>query len=160
MFQNMMWIALLTMTPFIELRGGIPYGILILNMPVWTVVLTAVVTNILIGVAAYFFIDRLIWLLRFLPPVERFYHRTVERMQKKITPFMEKYCCLGLALFIGIPLPMSGVFSGAIIGKLLGMRFRNFLISVIIGVCMAAIIVTSLTLTGQSLASIFIKPVI
>ena len=73
MFQNMMWIALLTMTPFIELRGGIPYGILILNMPVWTVVLTAVVTNILIGVAAYFFIDRLIWLLRFLPPVERFY---------------------------------------------------------------------------------------
>ena len=69
---------------------------------------------------------------------------------------MDKYGEIGLAIFIGIPLPGSGVYSGALAAYLIGMNFKRFIIAATIGVFIAGTIVTLATIGGTS-AFIFIR---
>jgi uncharacterized membrane protein len=62
-----------------------------------------------------------------------------------------------VAIFIGIPLPGSGVYTGAVASFLIGLNFKKFIIADIIGVLIAGILVTIICLTGAGLSSIFIK---
>jgi len=78
-------------------------------------------------------------------------------MQKKINKHVDKYGELAVAIFIGIPLPGSGVYSGAIAAYLLGLKYRKFIIANIIGVLIAGIIVTIISLTGAGIFNIFLK---
>ena len=64
---------------------------------------------------------------------------------KKLFRFRPVYIAF-LAIFIGIPLPGSGVWTGALAAYLLGVRFRDFAIACVIGVLIAAAIVTAVTL--------------
>jgi len=67
-------------------------------------------------------------------------------VQKRIKPYVDKYGELGVAVFIGIPLPGSGVYTGAFGAFLLGLDRRKFAIANVLGVCIAGTIVTAVTL--------------
>ncbi|MFH1506374.1 MAG: small multi-drug export protein [archaeon] len=157
MLQEIMWVIIWTLLPITELRASIPLGILIYGLPIWVVVLTAIIANILIAIVVYFVLDWLIKFIQRFPRIHAFYLRTVERVQKKIDKAVDRWGWIALAIFIGIPLPGSGVYTGALAGKIIGVDFKRFMISAIIGVLIAAAVVTALTLTGQGVASIFIK---
>ena len=64
------------------------------------------------------------------------------RTQKNIQKSVDKYGELGVALFIGVPLPGSGVYSGALGAYVIGLNFKKFIIADIIGVLIAGTIVT------------------
>ncbi len=68
-----------------------------------------------------------------------------------LSKFTEKYSALGLALFIAIPLPGSGVYMGTLGAFVLGLERKKFLIASAVGVTLAGIIVTLLTMTGMSI---------
>ena len=87
------------------------------------------------------------------------YNKYVEKTQKKIHKYVEKYGTLGVAIFIGIPLPGSGVYSGAIGSYVLGLSYKKFILAAILGVLIAGIIVTIVTLIGGNGLAVFIKPV-
>ncbi|MBO7532342.1 MAG: small multi-drug export protein, partial [Victivallales bacterium] len=70
------------------------------------------------------------------------FEKYLERAQRKLKPQIEKYGTMGLALFIGIPLPGTGAYTGAAGAFALGMKKRQFAIANIAGVCMAGIAVT------------------
>ena len=70
----------------------------------------------------------------------------LERTQHRIHPYVEKYGEFGVAVFIGIPLPGSGVYTGAFGSYLLGLDKRKFIIANVIGVLIAATAVTALCL--------------
>jgi len=151
-------IVLLTFAPFLELRASIPYGIVALGKEQWWIVfLVAVVTNILLGPILYVLFDKFLHLLLRIGWVKRIWDRVVARTQKKIHPLVEKYGMWGLSVFIGIPLPGSGVYSGSIGGYLLGFSFREFLISTVIGVLIAATAVTAIMLAGANTFGFLIK---
>ena len=150
-------IILVTFLPLLELRASIPYGILALNVNWVVVFLTAIVANIILGLVVYWILDKFIHLIIKIKPLGKFYHKTVERTQKKIHKTVEKYGELGVAIFIGIPLPMSGVYTGALGAYLLGLGYKKFMIANIIGVLFAAIIVTLVTLTGAEAFNFLIK---
>ncbi len=113
------------------------------------VFLICVITNAILGPIIYILLDKFIHLIIEIKPVGKIYHKIVERTQKKIHPYVEKYGELGLAVFIGLPVPGSGSYSGALGAYLLGLDFKKFTIANFIGVTIAGILVTLIILTGN-----------
>ncbi|RLE39129.1 hypothetical protein DRJ17_01910 [Candidatus Woesearchaeota archaeon] len=157
-------VFLLTFIPWLEQRYSIPIGILsgsitlpfgftlqAYGLPWWWVLLVAASANIIVGVIAYIVIDKAVHLLFFWRGFERFWHRRIEKTQKRIRGYVERYGLLGMSLFIAIPLPGSGVYTGAIGSYALGLGFRKFFIANVIGVLLSAMIITLITLGVGSL---------
>lgn len=152
-------IILLTFTPALELRASIPYGILVAKLPWEVVVPLSIATNILLGPIFFFLLDKFMHLLLRIGVVNRFWNRMILKTQKKIHPLVEKYGVWGLSVFIGVPLPGSGVYSGAIGGYLLGFTKREFYFATVLGVLIAAAAVTAVVLTGTGAWGLLIKKV-
>ena len=150
-------IVLLTFMPLLELRASIPYGILIAGEHWLPVVALAILANILVGPMTYLLLDKFLHLVLRIKFIDWYWQRTVVKTQKKIHPLVEKYGTLGLAVFIGVPLPGSGVYSGAFGGYLLGFTKKEFYIATVVGVLIAAAAVTAVVMTGASTFDLFIK---
>jgi uncharacterized membrane protein len=88
--------------------------------------------------------------LRRFYPLRKFFEWFVERTKNK-AGLIEKYEALGLALFVGVPLPMTGAWTGCIAATLFKIRFRYALFAIVAGVLIAAAIVTAVYFTGKGL---------
>jgi uncharacterized membrane protein len=164
MLKNLLILFGITLIPAFELRASIPYGILAgsLNLPFdvtvqgmglrWPFVFAVcVVSNMILGTALYPFIDIIMRTLERIPFVGRFWSKFVVRTQRRIHPYVERWGTIGIALFIAVPLPGSGSYSGALGGYLLGMSYRRFILANAVGVTLAGIAVTIATLTGEGI---------
>ncbi len=158
MFNDILWIFLITLVPTLELRASIPYGILAgVN---WIMVFViAIVSNIILAGFVWFFVKYLMHFFLEISFVNRIYSRLVIRSQKKLKPYVDKYGVLGLALFIGVPLPGSGVYTGGLGAYLLGYRFTDYFKASIIGVLIAGVAVTIISLSGNSALQFLLKPI-
>lgn len=159
MESQILWIILLTLTPFFELRASIPYGILVAKMQWWWVFLIAVITNAILGPVLYILIDKVLHVFLKIKSLDKIYSKYVEKTQRKIHPYVEKYGEYGVALFIGVPLPGSGSYSGALGSYILGLDFKKFTIANILGVLIAGIIVTIISVAGNGTLSFFLKTI-
>jgi uncharacterized membrane protein len=147
----------ITFIPTLELRASIPYGLSITDYHWFMVFMVCVIANFIIGIMIFIFLDRIIKIMCFFKPVETLWNKYIERTQKRISEGVEKYGEWAVAVFIGIPLPGSGVYTGALASFLIGLSFKKFIIANIIGVLIAGILVTIIYFTGSGLANIFIK---
>ena len=124
---------IISMVPILELRGGLlAAGPAFLNIPMWRAIPVGIIGNLL----PIPFI--LLLITKRLKPV-------VEKLEKKAmsqSANIEKYEFWGLVAFVGIPLPGTGAWTGALIAALLGIRFRKAFPAIVIGVCLAACIMT------------------
>ena len=150
-------LILITLIPTLELRASIPYGILRADIHWWLVVLVCVVTNIVLGPLVYLFLDKAMDLLLSFQWLNGIYGKTVTRTQRRIQKSVDRYGEMGVALFIGIPLPGTGSYSGALGAYLLGLGYRRFIIANVIGVLMAGSIVTAVVLSGVEAFRVLIK---
>ena len=116
----------LTLLPFLELRASIPYGILSTDIHWGFVFLICVVSNVLLGPVIYVFLGKAMNVFTRVKAIDRAYQKYMVKAQNRIHPYVEKYGELGVALFIGVPLPGSGVYSGALGSYVLGLSFRKF----------------------------------
>ena len=152
------WILiLLTLAPFLELRASIPYGIFQTDLNLFWVVIIATLTNIALAPILYLFLNYVVHLFLKVKKIDKIWKKVIGRTQRKIHPYVEKYGIIGLALFIGIPLPGSGVYSGAIGAYILGYEFKEFFTAAVIGVIIAAMGVTLISIFGQGAWLWFIR---
>ena len=168
MITKILILILITFIPALELRASIPLGILsggvnIFNFTLqgfgmnWGIVfLICVMSNILLGIFVYIIISKFIQYFLKFKLFNKFYHYKVEKIQRKIKPSVDRYGLLGLALFIGLPIPGSGSYTGALAAHVLGMDYKKFIVANTIGVTIAGILVTIITLTGIQIFSLFI----
>ena len=163
MILELLLVALLTFLPFLELRFSIPFGILEgtihlpfgislsgLGLPIVPVFLTAILSNILLGLVLYpvlQYVDGFCHRSRYA----RHYIQLLDRSRRKMRPYVKKYGVFGASLFIGVPIPGSGVFSGSLGALVLGMSRRNFYKALVLGVLIAGLAMTLLTVTGMSI---------
>ena len=147
----------ITFIPTLELRASIPYGIFGTDFHWFNVFIICVIANIIIGVIIYVFLEWIIKLMCIFKPINNLWNRYIDKTQQRISKGVEKYGEWAVAVFIGIPLPGSGVYTGAVAAFLIGLNFKKFMIANIIGVLIAGILVTGICLTGSSLSGIFIK---
>lgn len=150
-------IILWTLVPALELRASIPIGIIGYNIAWPIVFLVAVAANIILAPIVYFFLDKVVHIFLRIKWINKIYSKHIERTQKRIRPYVEKYGHYGLALFIGVPLPGSGVYTGMFAAYLLGIGYKKSFLAAIIGVLIAGIIVTLISVTGAEAWSFFIK---
>lgn len=142
MISKIPTVGLITLVPGLELRASIPYGLFALKLPLSYVIITAFLTNIILGIATYFFLDKFVHYFLRYHLFAKLYYKTVGKIQRRVHKYVEKFGILGVSLFIGIPLPGSGSYSGAIGAYALGLGFKKFIIANILGVLIAGTLVT------------------
>lgn len=152
-------LIVLTLLPFLELRASIPYGVFKTSISLLWVFVICVGVNILLAPLLYLFLDKAVHIFLRIKMIDKCYQKVVIRAQKKVHPYVEKYGILGLAIFIGIPLPGSGVYSGALGAYLLGFKFKDFFKAAVIGVVIAGVIVLLISTAGNSIFQVLIKRV-
>ena len=133
---------IISMVPILELRGGLlAAGPAFLNIPMWRAIPVGIIGNLLPIPFILLLITKIFdWMkgTKRLKPV-------VEKLEKKAmsqSANIEKYEFWGLVAFVGIPLPGTGAWTGALIAALLGIRFKKAFPAIVIGVCLAACIMT------------------
>ena len=148
-FSPKILILLLGALPVTELRASIPIGILVLKQTAKAAFFFSVLGNILPIAPVYFLLNPVSKKLSNTRFMRRFYEWLFKRARAH-AGIVEKYEAIGLMLFVAVPLPGTGVWTGAIIASLLRMRFAPTFIAASAGVIIAAVIVTALTLFGKS----------
>ncbi|HCG77132.1 MAG: ligand-binding protein SH3 [bacterium (Candidatus Ratteibacteria) CG_4_10_14_3_um_filter_41_18] len=141
---------LLAIAPVSELRGAIPYGILVAKLSVAEVFTLAFLGNLLPVIPLFFGIQSFLSWLGHFRWTRKFSLWFVERTKRKAV-IIEYYKAIGLALFVAIPLPLTGVWTGTIAANLFKMKFKYMFLGTVLGVLIAGIIVTILTLSGSEL---------
>ena len=143
---------LVSMVPIIELRGTLPFGVA-LRLPYYLAFPAAVAGNIIPAPFIIVYIRRIFqWMRRRIPRL----NGMVDRLERKAHLKGEKvtrYQYLGLWLFVAIPLPGTGAWTGALAAAFLEMRLRKALPAVILGVLTAGCIMLLLTHVGINLFS-------
>lgn len=129
--------------PYLELRGAIPLAWR-LGFNAMEAFVLAVIGNMIPVIPIIILFDPALDWLSKIPFCKRFTNWIFTRVRRK-APQIRKYGFWGLALFVSIPLPMTGAWSGAAIAFLLGMRKRVAFTSIFLGVLTAGLIVTILT---------------
>ena len=143
---------LVSMIPVIELRAGLPFGVA-LGLPYYLAFPAAVAGNLLPAPFIIVYIRRVFELLR------RYFPRLnglVDRLEKKAHlkgKRVQKYQYLGLWLFVAIPLPGTGAWTGSLAAAFLGMRLKKAMPAVMLGVLTAGCIMLALTHVGVNLFS-------
>ena len=132
-----LYVLLITMIPWIELRGSIPAGILLGLNPV-TVLIVALAANILVIYPAFIFLDFFFKLMEKIP----FMNCIINKTQRKVRPYVDKYGFIGLMLFVGVPLPGTGAYSGALAAHILGVKNKKAFLAIAAGVAIAGVLVT------------------
>ena len=131
MLKNYLLIFLISMVPIIELRGAIPIG-LGMGLPVLPTYLLCVLGNMIPVPFIYLFARKfLIWGYH-KPLIGPFCHFCIVKGEKGVT--------VALLLFVGIPLPGTGAWTGTLAASILDMKFKDVLIACMGGVLLAGII--------------------
>ncbi len=132
--------------PVSELRGSIPLA-LSFGMTVQKAFLLSIIGNFIPVIPVLFLLEPVSrWLSRF-KLFARFFDWLFTRTRSKADA-IQKYETLGLAIFVAIPLPMTGAWSGAIAASLLKMKFRYAVTGIILGILGAGLIVSVLCTLG------------
>lgn len=132
--------------PIAELRGAIPLA-LYYGMSFSKAFWLSVLGNIIFVAPALFLLEPVSNRLRRFRLWSRFFDWLFERTKKKADT-VQKYEALGLAIFVAIPLPISGAWSGVIAASLFKIKFRYAFIAIVAGVIGAGLIVLSLCAFG------------
>ena len=135
------WVAfIISMVPILELRGGLLAASL-MNVDILTAVPICIIGNILpIPFILWFITPIFTWLKKtklFRPMVEKLEAKALGKSEK-----IEKGYFWGLALFVGIPLPGTGAWTGALIAALLGIKFKKAFPAIIVGIIIATVIMS------------------
>ena len=149
-FSKELVVLIIAALPVLELRGALPVAINLFHFPWYYALLLAIVGNLLPVPFILLFLDAFSKLLGKIGIFERmlqwFFKHT--RRRGKI---IERYERIGLALFVAIPLPITGDWTGSVVDVLFGLRFKHALLSIFIGILIAGTIVTCATLLGWSI---------
>jgi len=138
-------VLLLAASPISELRGAIPAGVA-MGLPFAKVLMLSIIGNLLPVPILLFLLNPLAdWARKKVPFLHRFFEWFFERTRKKAA-LVEKYEALGLILFVAIPLPITGAWTGCAAATLFKVRRRYALISIALGVLIAATIVSCITM--------------
>ena len=137
-----------SMLPIIELRGAIPMAFA-LELPWFQAYLISVIGNLLPVPFILLLINFVLkWMsnskIKFFNKIANFLYKKVEKNREKI----EKYSFWGLCLFIAIPLPVTGAWTGSLVAAVIGMKPWKAFISALLGVLIAGAVVTLIVYGG------------
>ncbi len=141
-----MKVFLIAMIPIFELRGAIPIGIYSYHLSYWKVIPLAIAGNmvpIFLILLFFDFVTKIFFKFKLTKKLlEAIFRRTRSKSE-----IIEKYEEIGLMFFVAIPLPITRAWTGSLAAYLMGLSFWKSIFFIFLGVCIASIVVTFLTLS-------------
>lgn len=158
MIKEYLLTALLALLPISELRGAIPFAYFSgIKLPYAFFFSTAI--NMLVPIIGFVFLSTIHNLLYKWNFYRNFFDKTVIKARTKIEEKVNRFGILGLMIFVAIPLPITGAWTGTLGAWILGLPKKKSTLSIILGVLIAGIIVSLIIYTGIGINSIFIKSI-
>lgn len=137
---------LISMVPVIELRGAIPYGVAA-GLEPWLVAPLAIIGNLIPVPFILLFIRKIFQWMKKYEKLGKIAYKLEERAANK-NGKVKKSEFIGLLLFVAIPLPGTGAWTGALIAALMDMRMKRALPTIALGVLLAGIAVSLVAALG------------
>ncbi len=146
-FSKELVVLIIATLPIFELRGAIPVAINVFHFPWYYALSLAIIGNLLPVPFILLFFNTTSRLLSKIGIFSRMLSWLSERTRKRGRT-VERYERIGLALFVAIPLPVTGAWTGSMVAVLFGLKFKYAFLSILIGIFIAGVIVTCLSLLG------------
>lgn len=140
-------VVIISALPVIELRGALPVAINLFHMAWYKAFGLAVIGNLLVVPPLLLFLESLAKAISKVDIGRRLVNWVFERTRRR-GGVIEKYERIGLMLFVAIPLPVTGAWTGSVAAFLFGLKFNHAFFSIFCGVIIAGAIVTCLCLLG------------
>ena len=144
-------VLLLAALPISELRGAIPAGFAFGFSPLKSFYI-AFIGNVIPVIPLLLFLKPVSEFLRKMPVLSKFFNWLFERTKKRAA-IVERLEAIGLILFVAIPLPITGAWTGCVAASLFKVRFRYAFPAIVAGITIAGIIVTLLSIAGRAVLS-------
>jgi uncharacterized membrane protein len=147
MTQKLIYAILLTLMPITELRVGLPLAIsyaLEENIPIFLIFILILFVNILLIFFIFYFLDKIHSLLMKTRFYKKMFNKFLKRFQKRVDKFEEKHQkkgFWGLVLFVAVPLPGTGAWSGCLLSWILDLNRKKSILAISIGITIAGIII-------------------
>ncbi len=154
--HTVIWSGVLALLPVSELRGAIPFA-LANGFPIVGAFLYCTALNILVAPVVYLFLSTLHLLFYRFEPYRRLFDRVIDRARNKVKEKVDRYGYIGVMLFVAVPLPVTGAYTGTLGAWILGLDRRKTFVAVAAGVCIAGVVVSIVSVLGIQALSIFIK---
>lgn len=131
------------MTPIGELRASIPLGLGVYKLDIYSTIIFSIIGNFIPAIVIVFALDPISkFLMKRFKIFDRFFTWLFNRTRKKYYKKFEKYSGFALITFVGIPLPVTGAWTGAVIAFVFGIPPKKAVLDIFLGILMAATIVT------------------
>ena len=151
MFKKYLLAFLVSMVPLIELRGGVPYAVL-MGLDYWTALVICVIGNMLPVPIIYFFARKVLEWGRDKKYIGKFFTYCIEKGERGGQKLRNRAgrggLFIALMLFVGIPVPGTGAWTGTLAASFLNMGIKSTSIAVSLGVVIAGIIMGVVSMTG------------
>lgn len=147
---------LLSILPIAELRGGIPYALAHDIHPI-TTYLICCIANILVFPIVYLFFGTFHNLFSKMKWYGNLFDKLVIRTRQKVEVKLDKWGFWGLMVFVMIPLPVTGAYTGSFAAWIFGIKKRKAFLAITLGVLIAGLIVTTVFLSGVELLDFLLK---
>lgn len=152
MLQKYLYVFFISMVPLIELRGAIPVGVTS-GLPLWSTYIVAIIGNMLPVPFIFFFARKVLEWGSDKPVIGGFFRFCLEKGHKggeKLKSTAGRGLTVALLLFVGIPLPGTGAWTGTLAASLLDMDFKSSVLACMGGVLLAGCIMGALSVLGVS----------
>lgn len=134
-------VFIVSMIPILELRGGLIVAGL-MQIPIWLAIPICIIGNVIPVILILLFIKPLFRLLKKVPGIRKVIIKLESKGSGKNAKKIAAAEFLGLLLFVGIPLPGTGGWTGSLIAALLNVRFGKALLAIFCGLCLATAIMS------------------
>lgn len=144
---------MLAALPLGELRGALPVALLVYRLPVWEAFVLSVIGNMIPVYFLMLFFDHFSgYLMRRSATARRFFDWLFARTRRRLDGQVRRYGYWALAIFVAIPLPATGAWSGALAAFVFGLSRKWSFLAILVGVVGAGFIVLAVTLGGLAVA--------
>ena len=142
--QDIFTFTVLTLLPISELRGSIPLALLNFKWSILFVYPLAVFLNATVSPLVFLFLDHIHPLFYKWNFYKKLFDKFITRARKKMKKNVDKFGMVGIMLFVGIPLPITGAYTGTAGAWILGLNRKKTMIAALCGVMISGLIVTSI----------------
>lgn len=152
MLKQYLYVFFISMVPLIELRGAIPVGVG-LGLPLWSTYIVAIIGNMIPVPIIFFFARKVLEWGADKPVIGGFFTFCLNKGHKggeKLKATAGRGLFVALLLFVGIPLPGTGAWTGTLAASLLDMDFKSSVLACMGGVLLAGCIMGALSVAGVS----------
>jgi len=140
-FLSAATVFIISTLPIVE-RSALPLALHVYHLPLVLALLLVVIGNVFPAIAIVYLLDPVMnWLGTYIPAVHRFASVILAGLRRKVHPFVSRFGTVGLLIFVAIPTPITGAWTGSAAAAMLGMEKKRAAGAIALGALIANLLI-------------------